>query len=128
MVIINEPLVYRTRYAKTAYTLNSALPLFRDGKIVGTIGFVKDHDLLRSSFVYSSRAFPISIDRFDNDTSFTFDDIVGQDPAFIKAVKMAKMADGPPSYVMVMAGKKDFEQNGKGVTAMAIERHLWSDI
>ncbi|MEJ2024136.1 MAG: PAS domain-containing protein [Deltaproteobacteria bacterium] len=41
--IVNEPLIYRTRFGKTAYTLDSALPLCQRGELAGAICFVKDY-------------------------------------------------------------------------------------
>jgi len=75
--IINDPLIYRARFGKTAYTLDSALPLFQRGKLVGAICFVKDYNLLQSAFDAARQALPPAVSPYDNGTRFTFGDIVG---------------------------------------------------
>ncbi|MBW2094789.1 MAG: sigma 54-interacting transcriptional regulator [Deltaproteobacteria bacterium] len=112
--IINDPLIYRTRFGKTAYTLDSALPLFQQGELVGAICFVKDYNLLQSAFDAAAQALPASVDRYDNGTRFTFGDIVGKDPEFLRAIKIARMAAKSSSSVMLMGrtgtGKELFAQ------------------
>ncbi len=112
--IINDPLIYRTRLGKTAYTLNSALPLFQREELVGAIGFVKDYNLLQNAFDAAAQAMPKAVDRFDNGTRFVFRDIVGENPGFLRAVQMVRMGANSPSSVMLMGrtgtGKELFAQ------------------
>lgn len=112
--IINDPLIYKTHLGKTAYTINSALPLFQGEEIVGAIGFVKDYNLLQNAFDAAAQALPPAADRFNNGTQYTFGDIVGQSPGFLRAVQVARMAAGSPSSVMLMGstgtGKELFAQ------------------
>jgi arginine utilization regulatory protein len=117
--IINDPLIYRTRFGKTAYTLDSALPLFQRGEMVGAICFVKDYNLLQSAFDAAAQAMPPAVDRYDNGTRFTFRDIVGKAPEFLRAIKIAKMAAGSPSSVMLMGETG----TGKELFAQAIHNH-----
>lgn len=112
--IINDLLIYKTHLGKTAYTLHSALPLFQRGKMVGVICFVKDYNLLQNAFDAAAQASPPSVDRFENGTRFTFGDIVGEAPEFMRSVKIAGMAAKSPSSVMLMGltgtGKELFAQ------------------
>lgn len=117
--IVNDPLVYRTRFGKTAYTLDSALPLFKRGELVGAICFVKDYNLFQNAFEAARKALTPAPSPYENGTRFTFEDIVGEDPEFVRAIRMAKMAARSPSSIMLMGETG----TGKELFAQAIHNH-----
>lgn len=117
--IINDPLIYRTHLGKTAYTLDSALPLFQRGKVVGAICFVKDYNLLENAFDAAAQALPPAANPYDNGTRFTFRDIVGKNPEFLRAIKITGMAAASPSSVMLVGDTG----TGKELFAQAIHNH-----
>ena len=117
--IINDPLIYRTRLGKTAYTLDSALPLFQREKMVGAICFVKDYNLFQGAFEAAAQSLPPTANPYDNGTRFTFRDIVGEAPQFMRAIKMARMAANSPSSVMLVGDTG----SGKELFAQAIHNH-----
>jgi len=110
--IINYALSYESRNANVGNTIHSVFPLYRDGKIAGTICFVKDYNILERNIP----AFlgPKNNERFAEGTTFTFASIIGSAPAFINAVRTAKMAANSPSPVMLYGetgtGKELFAQ------------------
>ncbi len=117
--IVNEPLIYRTRFGKTAYTLDSALPLFQGGELAGAICFVKDYHLLQSGFDAASRVLPPLMSPYDNGTRFTFEDIIGEAPEFLRAISIAGMAAKSTSSVMLMGETG----TGKELFAQSIHNH-----
>lgn len=111
--IINYGLSYRTRKANVGMTIHSVFPLFRDGKIIGTICFVKDYNLVERRV--PSFLMPRKKEYLGEDTAYTFADIVGSAPEFVHALKMAKMAANSLSPVMIYGetgtGKELFAQS-----------------
>ncbi len=111
--IINYGLSYRTRKANVGMTIHSVFPLFREGRIIGTICFVKDYNLVErripAFLMPRNKAF------LGEDTEYTFADIVGSAPEFVHALKMAKMAANSLSPVMIHGetgtGKELFAQS-----------------
>jgi len=110
--IINYALSYESQNANVGNTIHSVFPLYKDGKIVGTICFVKDYNILE-------RNIPAFLDpknnkRFGEGTEFTFASIIGSAPVFVNAVRTAKSAANSPSPVMIYGetgtGKELFAQ------------------
>ncbi len=110
--IINYALSYDSRNANVGNTIHSVFPLFKEGKIAGTICFVKDYNILERNIP----AFldPKNNEKFAEGTKFTFASIIGSAPVFINALKTAKMAANSPSPVMLYGetgtGKELFAQ------------------
>lgn len=110
--IINYALSYQSRNANVGNTIHSVFPLYRDGKIAGTICFVKDYNILERNIP----AFlgPKNNEVFAEGTEFTFASIIGSAPAFVNALRTAKMAANSPSPVMLYGetgtGKELFAQ------------------
>ena len=118
--IINYALSYRSRHANVGNTIHSVFPLFRDGKIIGTICFVKDYNILERTI--PSFLSPKNNERFAEGTRFTFASIIGSDPAFVTAVKTARMAGNSPSPVMLYGETG----TGKELFAQAIHNFYYS--
>ena len=110
--IINYALSYESRNANVGNTIHSVFPLFKDGKIAGTICFVKDYNILERTI--PSFLDPKNNERFAEGTKFTFASIIGSAPAFVNAVRTAKMAANSLSPVMLYGetgtGKELFAQ------------------
>ena len=110
--IINYALSYNSRNANVGNTIHSVFPLFNDGKIAGTICFVKDYNILERNIPAFLE--PRNNEKFAEGTKFTFASIIGSAPNFINAVRTAKMAANSPSPVMLYGetgtGKELFAQ------------------
>ncbi|THB77404.1 MAG: PAS domain-containing protein [Desulfobacteraceae bacterium] len=110
--IINYALSYTTKNANVGNTIHSVFPLFRDGKIAGTICFVKDYNILERNIPAFLN--PKNNQEFGKGTVYTFASIIGSDPKFVNAIKTAKMAANSPSPVMLYGetgtGKELFAQ------------------
>lgn len=118
--IINYALSYRSRNANVGNTIHSVFPLIKDDKIIGTICFVKDYNIMERSI--PSFLSPKNNEKFAEGTQFTFASIIGSDPAFVDAVKTAKMAGNSPSPVMLYGETG----TGKELFAQAIHNFYYS--
>ncbi len=118
--IINYALSYRSSNANVGNTIHSVFPLVKDEKIIGTICFVKDYNILERSI--PSFLSPKNNEKFAEGTQFTFASIIGSDPAFVDAVKTAKMAGNSPSPVMLYGETG----TGKELFAQAIHNFYYS--
>lgn len=110
--IINYALSYKSKNSNVGNTIHSVFPLYKDGKIAGTICFVKDYNILERNIP----AFlgPRNNEVFADGTEFTFASIIGSAPPFVNALRTAKMAANSPSPVMLYGetgtGKELFAQ------------------
>ncbi len=115
--IIKEILVYRTRLGKVANVISNAYPLYKSGKLIGVINFSQDFQLLDALMVQGQKS--VSKKRTGNGTRFSFDDIIGNDPAVKQAVDIGMLAADTPSPVMI-CGKTG---TGKEMFAQSIHNH-----
>lgn len=110
--IINYALSYSTKNANVGNTIHSVFPLFRNGKIAGTICIVKDYNILERTIPAFLN--PKNNEVFGKGTVYTFASIIGSDAKFVNAIKTAKMAANSPSPVMIYGetgtGKELFAQ------------------
>jgi len=97
--IVDRPLIYRTRMGKIANTIHTVFPLFKNDRLQGAICLVREYNVLEATIAAISIPRPKS--HLPNDTRFTFDDIVGEDPEFLRSIETAKMAAHTPSPVML---------------------------
>jgi arginine utilization regulatory protein len=115
--IVNRHFFYRTRMGKVANTIHRAFPLFRDRQLSGVICLVKDYNVLEETI--ASVAIPEKKSDLNNGTSYTFADIIGENPAFLRAVNTAVMAANSPSPVMLYGETG----TGKELLAQSIHNH-----
>ncbi|MBF0230692.1 MAG: sigma 54-interacting transcriptional regulator [Desulfamplus sp.] len=118
--IINYALSYRSSNVNVGNTIHSVFPLMKDDKIIGTICFVKDYNIMERSI--PSFLSPKNNENFAEGTRFTFASIIGSDPLFVNAVKTAKMAGNSPSPVMLYGETG----TGKELFAQAIHNFYYS--
>ena len=119
--IINYALAYSSDNSNVGNTIHSVFPLFEAGKVIGTICFVKDYNILERSI--PSFLSPNNNSRFAQGTKYTFASIIGSDPGFSKAVRTAKMAGNSPSPVMLYGETG----TGKELFAQAIHNHYYNN-
>ncbi len=115
--IVNRHFFYRTRRGKVANTIHRAFPLFREGQLTGAICLVKDYNVLEETI--SSVAIPEKESDLNNGTNYTFADIIGENPTFLRAVNTAVMAANSPSPVMLYGETG----TGKELLAQSIHNH-----
>ena len=115
--IVNRHFFYRTRMGKVANTIHRVFPLLRDGRQIGTICLVKDYNVLEETI--ASVAIPKKKSDLNNGTIYTFSDIIGENPAFIRAVNTAVMSANSPSPVMLYGETG----TGKELLAQSIHNH-----
>jgi arginine utilization regulatory protein len=115
--IVNRHFFYRTRMGKVANTIHRVFPLLRDGRQVGTICLVKDYNVLEETI--ASVAIPKKKSELNNGTIYTFGDIIGENPAFMRAVNTAVMSANSPSPVMLYGETG----TGKELLAQSIHNH-----
>jgi len=123
--IIDRPFMYHTRMGKVANTLHNAFPLRRDNRQIGAICFVRDYNVLEETI--SAASIPRKKSSHGEDTRFTFDSIIGDDPEFRHAVNMAIMASATSSPVMLFgetgSGKELFAQAIHNRSARSKQRY-----
>lgn len=112
--IINYALSYRSRKANVGNTIHSVFPLHNAaGQMIGSICFVKDYNILERTI--PSFLMPKNNEIFAEGTRFTFANIIGSTPEFVRALKTAKMASNSPSPVLLYGetgvGKELFAQS-----------------
>lgn len=112
--IINYALSYRSKNANVGNTIHSVFPLRdRSGQMIGTICFVKDYNILERTI--PSFLMPKNNEIFAEGTQYTFANIIGSTPEFVRALKTAKMSANSPSPVLLFGetgvGKELFAQS-----------------
>lgn len=123
--ILKETMVYRTRLGKVANVINNVYPIYQSGKLIGAINFCQDFHLLNQAMVQDQTAGQKltrsrrSRLRGDTGARFSFQDIVGRDPALQEAIQIARMSADSPSPVMI-CGKTG---TGKEMFAQSIHNH-----
>lgn len=111
--IIDKPIYYRTRMGKVANTVHSAFPLTRNSRMIGTICFVRDYNILAETIS------DMPVEHKAYDTDIFFDSIIGKDSELLQAISSAKMAANTPSPVMLYGETG----TGKELFARAIHNH-----
>jgi arginine utilization regulatory protein len=115
--IVNRHLFYRTRLGKVANTIHRVFPLFSGERLIGAVCFVRDYHVLAETI--ASIAMPNPKSERDNGTIYTFEDIIGDHPAFLRAVNTAMMAANSPSPIMLYGETG----TGKELLAQSIHNH-----
>jgi arginine utilization regulatory protein len=111
--IVDRALLYRTRLGKVANTIHTVFPLFKRNNLEGAICLVREYNVLEETI--RSISIPRPRQALPNDTRFKFEDIVGSNIEFLRAVNTARMAAQTPSPVMLCGetgtGKELFAQS-----------------
>ncbi|MFU8768267.1 MAG: sigma-54 interaction domain-containing protein [Desulfotignum sp.] len=111
--IKNRIFFYKTVSGKVANTITSVYPLLDNNTITGVICFVKDYELLRRS--PPVQPLPECRSGLGNGTQYTFDDLIGSSPDFIRVKETAQKASTSPSPIMIQGetgtGKELFAQS-----------------
>lgn len=115
--ILDRHLFYRTRFGKVANTIHRVFPLIKDEHIRGAICFVKEYNVLEETI--TSIAIPRKKSKQNNSTSYTFSDLIGENPIFNRAVDTAKMAANSPSPIMLYGETG----TGKELLTQSIHNH-----
>ncbi len=115
--IINEAMVYRTRYGRVSNIITNVYPLYKAGILIGAIRFSKDYQAVENIVVSDAKD---SVKTGSgNGTRFTFKDILASDPDMLNAIHIAKMASDSPSPIMI-CGETG---TGKELFAQSIHNH-----
>jgi arginine utilization regulatory protein len=126
--IINYACYYRTHLGRIVNSIHNIYPIHADGRIIGAICYITDYKNIEQTFVTvgkTQRSRPVSTFGVSpgksrpkaqkNGTRFTFEDIIGSDPALLAAVNSAKLASDSPSPIMIYgetgSGKELFAQS-----------------
>ncbi len=115
--IKNRIFFYRTLSGKVVNTITSVYPLFRRSKLAGVICFAKDYELMRRS-VPMGLANEMRSDK-GNGTQYTFKELIGSTPDFIRVREAAQKASASPSPIMIQGETG----TGKELFAQAIHNH-----
>lgn len=105
---------YKTHLGKQINILSQVHPLFENKKIIGAVNFSKDYQLLEKNILEPSPDTGAKISK--RSFGYRFKDLIGKDPLFLDAVRMAKMSASSPSPVMI-CGETG---TGKEVLAQAV--------
>jgi arginine utilization regulatory protein len=113
--IRNHFFFYRTHLGKEANTIVSVFPLLSNCALVGAVCFVKDYNMLEYMITASSDLTPHKKPLLKNGTRYHFEDIVGNDEAFIQMLQIVRLSSDSPSPVMLFGetgtGKELFAQS-----------------
>lgn len=121
---------YRTRLGKIVNSIHNVYPLHSNGRMIGVICFVRDYSIVQQTFedisqpnrsrevkTFGLPAKPHRSKDFGNGTRFSFKDIIGKSPEFVKAVSSARIASDSPSSIMLNG------ETGTGKELMAQSIH-----
>ncbi|SHM34970.1 arginine utilization regulatory protein [Caldanaerovirga acetigignens] len=118
--IVDRVQTYFNYRGQRITTINTTLPLKKDGEILGAVEIAKDITALREMsekviFLQDSTKGKVSRENLSPFTRFTFEDIIGESPAIKKAIYMAKKAAITSSAVLIFGetgtGKELFAQS-----------------
>jgi arginine utilization regulatory protein len=117
---------YKTVTGKVANTITSVYPLFENSALTGVICFVKDYEQLRRSRPVP--AAPECRSGLGNGTQYTFDDLIGSGPDFIRVRETAQKAAASPSPIMIQGetgtGKELFAQSIHNFSPRRLEKYV----
>ncbi len=112
--ILNQVFYYRPPHGKLCNAIHSVYPLKCGDRLEGAICFVRDQEIMQKE--YSTSAALVREDErdFRNGTRYTFADLIGADPGFLRCVERARSAANTHSPIMVFGetgtGKELFAQ------------------
>jgi arginine utilization regulatory protein len=126
--ILNLACFYRTHRGKMVNSIHNVFPLFWKGKIFGSICFIRDFQLTKSTLEQLSDAANSILPQMNvtpfrgtrtankgNGTSFSFKDIIGKNLDFLRSINVARLVSSSPSPVFLYGetgtGKEVFAQS-----------------
>lgn len=120
--IINEHQTYVTKYGKMVNIICTAVPLYEDSEMVGAVAITKDYSMARR-FSDKWREMELKLhgrtaggaDGVAPEATYTFEDIAGQDPSFLRVIREARQASLTDSPILIHGetgtGKELFAQS-----------------
>jgi arginine utilization regulatory protein len=101
-----EPIIekYQSYINKKGYsitTVNSTIPVSKDGEIIGAIEISKDFTKIKELYDRIIQLTDNSNDKKNSNNEICFERITGCSPKFIKAIEMAKKAANSSSTVLI---------------------------
>ncbi|SFH47039.1 arginine utilization regulatory protein [Tindallia magadiensis] len=117
--ILNQSQVYLNKQKKRITTINSTIPLYYDDEIIGAVEIARNITKIKELSdeimrLQQSLTNPVSIQKKNRITFYTFESLKGVSPNFLKALRMAKKAAKSSSSVLVFGetgtGKELFVQ------------------
>lgn len=115
--LVDRALVYRTRMGRFSNSIHTVFPLYKHQRLVGTICLVREYNVLEETIASISIPRPKAVR--PNDTRYTFESIIGEDPELLRSLNTARMAANTPSPVMLYGETG----TGKELFAQAIHNH-----
>jgi arginine utilization regulatory protein len=131
--IDSQACFYRTHLGKVVNSVHNVFPLLTSDKLIGTICFIRAYNIIEQSL--KSFLHPEDTQKTDgtvsivsgsaekkqltNGTRFTFDDIIGAEPEFLKTIEATRLASDSPSPVMLFGNTG----TGKELLAQSIHNH-----
>lgn len=117
--IMNQSQVYLNKQKKKITTINSTIPLYYEGQIIGAVEIARNITKIKEMSdeimrLQQSLSNPVSAKKKNQISYYTFENIKGESPRFLKAMRMAKKAAQSSSSVLVYGetgtGKELFVQ------------------
>jgi len=113
--LLNTPIFYRTHLGKVANTIASTYPIMGEKGLIGTITFTKEYHMVRKVISSKQATLKSGQPERGNGTRFSFRDIIGKHTDLAESVRIAQMAAGSPSPVLISGetgtGKELFAQS-----------------
>ncbi|SDY87601.1 sigma-54 interaction domain-containing protein [Tindallia californiensis] len=117
--ILNQSQVYLNKQKKRITTINSTIPLYYDDEIIGAVEIARNITKIKELSdeimrLQQSLTNPVSTQKKNKITFYTFESLKGSSPNFLKALRMAQKAAKSSSSVLVFGetgtGKELFVQ------------------
>ncbi|RQD70587.1 MAG: PAS domain S-box protein [Tindallia sp. MSAO_Bac2] len=117
--ILNQSQVYLNKQKKEITTINSTIPLYFDEEIIGAVEIARNITKIKELSdeimrLQQSLTKPTSTKKKNQITYYTFENLKGDSPSFLKALRMAKKAAKSSSSVLIFGetgtGKELFVQ------------------
>lgn len=116
--IINREQMYLNYNGEKITTINSTYPIIRGGNIVGAIEISKNHthvSYMSEKIVDLQQRLLKNTEKKETIKSYSFENLIGKNDAFLKAIKIARKASKTSSSVLIYGdtgtGKELFAQS-----------------
>jgi len=119
--IINQLSYYRLDGETFRNVIYSVYPLRSSGEIRGTISFIRNSDVLEKAAINSASLATVKTrESIENNTKYTFANLIGADPAFLSCIRCARAAAASRSPIMICG------ETGTGKEMLAQAVHNYS--